>query len=271
VRYREHAPAPALRRAVACYWTLRGAAAATDAAGERAHRVLPDGSLDILFDVAAGDAAVIGVMTRAIVSDAAGAVDLVGVRFHPGEAASYLGVAARDTRDRALGLRDVCGAWGREIAERLAEAAPRDRAAVLDDALLARRRRQPPDARVRAALAALGCGAALGPVARDVAVSDRQLERLFDDHVGIGPKLFARVLRVQRVVAAIDAAAPGVRVRWAELAAALGYADQAHLIREVRALTGVTPAALARERSAGVLGVSELSNPPAAALDTVGA
>ena len=269
MRYREHRPAPALRSAVACYWTLRGRAAE----GDPGHRVLPDGALDLLFDVEAGEAQVIGVMTRAIVSAASGAVDLVGVRFHPGEAASFLGVAARDTRDRALGLREVCGVWGRELAQRIADAHDDDddgsaRVAILDRALLARGRKQAPDRRVRAAIATVSAGARdLVDVARASELSARQLERVFDDHVGIGPKVFARVLRVQAVVAAADAAR--AEIAWADLAAAHGFADQAHLIREVRALAGVTPTALVRERKTGVLGVSEISNPPATVLDTV--
>ncbi len=279
--YTEHAPAPALRPHVACYWTLRGVATAATA-----HRVLPDGCLDLLFDLGTGSPAarVIGVMTTAALtgpSPGGSRIDLLGVRFRPGEAAPFLALAARETRDRALAIRDVCGGWGHALAGRLQdEREGATRLTLLDAALLARGRRRPPDGRLRGALALIGRIAAgagsqtplgVASLAARVGVGERHLLRLFDDFVGIGPKAFARVARMQAVVAAIDALAPRLQPRWAELAAAHGYADQAHMIRELRALTGVTPSALFRERVAGKLGVSELSNPPAALTPTFGA
>jgi methylphosphotriester-DNA--protein-cysteine methyltransferase len=68
--------------------------------------------------------------------------------------------------------------------------------------------------------------------------------------VGYGPKTLQRVLRFRRFVSRIDAGPPAGRAAHdlAALAADAGYADQAHLTRECRALAGLTPAALARQR-----------------------
>jgi transcriptional regulator GlxA family with amidase domain len=68
------------------------------------------------------------------------------------------------------------------------------------------------------------------------AVSERRLRRRFVQAVGYGPATYLRVSRFQRAVAL----APHVR-GLAALAAAAGYADQAHLSRDCRALTGLTP------------------------------
>jgi transcriptional regulator GlxA family with amidase domain len=62
----------------------------------------------------------------------------------------------------------------------------------------------------------------------------------FRDHVGLPPKAAARVIRLDRAVAALLSGTP----RIAEVAAACGYADQAHLGRELRELGGVTPGQL---------------------------
>ncbi len=67
-------------------------------------------------------------------------------------------------------------------------------------------------------------------------VSERRLRRRFVQAVGYGPATYLRVSRFQRAVAL----APHVR-GLAALAAAAGYADQAHLSRDCRALTGLTP------------------------------
>lgn len=89
----------------------------------------------------------------------------------------------------------------------------------------------------------------LREVAEDLGVSARHLRRVVADHAGTSPRRFARVLRFLRLLREADAApAPG----WAQLAAAHGYADQAHLIREARGLTGTTPAVLHAERQAEI-------------------
>ena len=95
-------------------------------------------------------------------------------------------------------------------------------------------------------------------------LSERQLERLFDERVGYGPKTFARVVRLQRAVESIarPAGPRGTTASWATFARDCGYADQAHLIREFRALTGVTPRVYASA-------VSEIDNPGSAPLATV--
>jgi AraC-like DNA-binding protein len=297
MEYREHLPAPALRYYVACYWSLRGVDARRGA-----HRVLPDGCMDLLFDLGHDpSASVVGVMTTALVSTPATPeerVDLLGVRFWPGEAPAFLAIAAGDARDRALAMRDVCGRWGHELASRLLDATLGARLTLLDDALSRRSRRHPPDRRLRGAIGELlhgadvlsrpvpcpgraadvvlrpvpcpGRAADVSSVAARVGLSERHLRRLFDEHVGLGPKAFARMARVQALVKTLDSLPPGEPPRWAALAAAHGFADQAHLVRDTRALAGVTPTVLFRERASGRLGMSETFNPPAALNATVG-
>ncbi|MEU4523858.1 helix-turn-helix domain-containing protein [Amycolatopsis sp. NPDC024027] len=98
------------------------------------------------------------------------------------------------------------------------------------------------DAASAAAFAATGAGGAALVVARvedpvlSAAVSERRLRRRFVQAVGYGPATYLRVSRFQRAVAL----APHVS-GLAALAAAAGYADQAHLSRDCRAMTGLTP------------------------------
>src|SRR5262249_50281251 len=156
VDYREVLPAPALRRHITCYWTLVGAAGL-------AHRVLPDGAGGVLFNL--GDplfdgaprvsAAGVGVVARASLACSLGAVDLLGVRFRPGEAFAFLDLHARGARDELLDLGDV---WpgARGLAARLAEAPRELRIGALDAELLTRLVRvRAADSRVRRAIALL--------------------------------------------------------------------------------------------------------------------
>jgi transcriptional regulator GlxA family with amidase domain len=86
---------------------------------------------------------------------------------------------------------------------------------------------------------------AIRAVADELGISERHLERLFLERVGTRPKLFARVLRVQRAIALLESR----REPAATLVA--GFADEPHLVREFRALTGLTPRKLLRERHVG--------------------
>jgi AraC-like DNA-binding protein len=84
-------------------------------------------------------------------------------------------------------------------------------------------------------------------VADEVGLSGRHLRRLLIDQTGIGPSSLQRVGRLQRFLRLADAQWPTVTL--SRLAAAAGYADQAHLARDVAQLTGTTPTSLLRERS----------------------
>lgn len=72
-------------------------------------------------------------------------------------------------------------------------------------------------------------------MARELAVSERQLRNLFSEGVGLSPKHYARIDRVRQVLTE----AP--RADWAELAAATGYYDQSHMTSDFRTLMGVPP------------------------------
>jgi AraC-like DNA-binding protein len=96
------------------------------------------------------------------------------------------------------------------------------------------------DHEVRRAVVAIARGDE-DPVARS-GLSERQLRRRFEAEVGYGPATLARVLRFQRFLRAADDAGPGDSL--ARLAADAGYADQAHLAREAKRLSGLAPSAL---------------------------
>lgn len=82
----------------------------------------------------------------------------------------------------------------------------------------------------------------VGELAAYAGVSVRTLQRLFAEYAGISP---AWMLRRLRLIEAAERVARGEEVRWADVAADLGYSDQAHLSREFTAAVGATPSAYA--------------------------
>jgi AraC-like DNA-binding protein len=78
-------------------------------------------------------------------------------------------------------------------------------------------------------------------------IGQRTLQRMFLQYAGVSP---VWVLRRYRLLEAAEAVRGGEPVSWAEVAAELGYADQAHLTRDFRAAIGQTPAAYAGAQAA---------------------
>jgi AraC-like DNA-binding protein len=98
------------------------------------------------------------------------------------------------------------------------------------------------DPRVRAVARAIretGGLVSIEWLAGRVAMSRRHLERRFLDEVGLAPKRLARITRFQKALLVLDLAEP--RRRGAVTAAACGYADQSHFIREFQQLAGCSP------------------------------
>jgi AraC-like DNA-binding protein len=106
---------------------------------------------------------------------------------------------------------------------------------------------QEPDPAIRFAASAFDHGIPVSAVAESLGLLPKTFVRRFRKHVGLTPKGFSRLRRLQRVVRSISKAAA---VDWADFAAEHGYTDQAHLIHDFRELTGITPAAY-RPRSPG--------------------
>jgi AraC-like DNA-binding protein len=73
-------------------------------------------------------------------------------------------------------------------------------------------------------------------LASELDVSERQLSRTFNRTFGLGLKQFARLTRIERIVAWKNAG-----LSWAEIAYATNMSDQAHLIREFKSIVGETP------------------------------
>ena len=86
----------------------------------------------------------------------------------------------------------------------------------------------------------------LGDLCERAGTGPRTLQRKFLQYAGVSPTW---VIRRYRLLEAAESVREGRPVSWAEIAAGLGYADQAHLIRDFRAAMGQTPAAYAGSQS----------------------
>ena len=204
--------------------------------GDGPWRVLPDGSADIIWhdDGASVTAFVAGPDTQAHVAPLAAGNRMVGIRFVPGVASAVLGIPLDVVRNSRVALTELWGPVAEELSEQVA-VAPRPEQALA--ATIAARIATPPDptalAIARRLEFATGPGV-VSKVAADIGISERQLQRRCHTAFGYGPKTVQQVLRFQR---ALRLARAGGRL--ADVAAVVGYADQAHLARDTRRLAGV--------------------------------
>jgi AraC-like DNA-binding protein len=236
--YREYAPPRALAEFVECFWQRRLADRRLDPIGA----IFPDGRVDVLWS-ADGQIIVAGPATRSLPRPLTPPFAVIGARFHPGIGPALLGLPAHELVDlhvplASLDSRPACaleadlagaGSAGQAVSA-MAEGISRLAGATgaFDPLVLnAVRGLDRPGARV-------------GELARGLGVSERQLQRRFREAVGYGPKTLQRILRFQRALAELRRGreqSGGL----AQVAAAAGYADQAHLTRESGRLTGFSP------------------------------
>ncbi|MGZ4214542.1 MAG: helix-turn-helix domain-containing protein [Solirubrobacteraceae bacterium] len=233
--YREFAPPAWARAAIACFWVRRGDGSSV--------RVLPDACTDIVWRPGVG-AMIAGPDSEAWASRTRPGELIVGARLLPGAGGAAFGVPLAELRNARVPV-DALGVDPRgELSGALdPEAAP----AALAEVALRRVAEAPPDPAVQAAVVRLlDPGQRVDQLARMLGFSERQLQRRFLAAVGYGPKTLQRVLRLRRFLTAagFDAGFDGL----AAAAVGAGYADQAHLTRECRTLTGLTPGQLVRAR-----------------------
>jgi AraC-like DNA-binding protein len=199
-------------------------------------RVVPDGSADILWRDDGGTVTMLvaGPATEAVLAPLAPGRRAVGIRFAPGAAGAALGVPLDELRDMTVPLAELWGRVADDAAERIAECARPEEALTV---AVQHRITEPPDPAVSAIARRLEFASGPGVVARlatEMGMSERHLQRRCRTAFGYGPKTLHQVLRFQR---ALRLARAGGRL--ADVAAVVGYADQAHLARETRHLAGV--------------------------------
>jgi AraC-like DNA-binding protein len=246
IAYREFAPPEGLSHTAQCLWML-----VPDAVAESAGvaRVLPDGSTDIVFS--AGRLLVYGPSSSfhfVAVSE-----PVIGVRIRPAAARQALRISPSMLEPGPVPLDAL---WRRKtpaIEDRLInEPAPATRLAVFSRFLAAHMRPSAQlDSSVEIAVRQIDRypSRTIRALTNEVGVSERQLRRRFRDHVGLGIKEYARIVRFDRL---LDAARRrkrqfgAVSPNWAALGLDHGFADQAHLTREVGVFAGLTPTELFR-------------------------
>jgi AraC-like DNA-binding protein len=251
--YREFLPPAPLADYFLCFWTQTIIGPQGGSQGVYEHRVLPDGCIDIVL-VNDEAAMVVGPWTVPLLAQLPVGSSITGARLHPGRASCLLGMPASELLNQAIPMADIKGAMrnvelemvieqpnaasrrsvlGQVLQASLKDSAPFDQAVLAGIRWLSRR----PRGRVE-------------QLSRWIGISERQLHRRFSAAIGYGPKTFQSVMRFQRLLK--TARERGAQHSLADLAAIAGYADQAHMTREVHRLADLRPTVLLRSTESTV-------------------
>ncbi|MBM1169953.1 AraC family transcriptional regulator [Microvirga arabica] len=246
-RYTEALPITRLLPHFQCVWM---SSVAVDHLGPVA--VVPDGCVDLLwrddrFTVVGPD------ITAATPELGPGAI-VLGIRFRPGSAAKWLGQPLTGIVGREVPMTEFWGSEADRVADRIrAASSTRDKLRVLQELLAAEALRvEHPRQEAKMIFEFLRAGASVGgrqikALRERLGVSERTLRRLCHELFGYSPKTLDRILRFQRFQAlARTEADEGLAL----LAFRAGYADQAHLTREIQSLCGMTASELVHQLAA---------------------
>ncbi|PZQ28836.1 MAG: AraC family transcriptional regulator [Stenotrophomonas acidaminiphila] len=226
-RYRQHDFAAG--QALLCRWDYLQGAQAMPAL------VLPDACVDLLWD--GTRLSIAGPDTRAQYARICPGQRVQGLRFAPAVAAHWLGVPLHVLADQRVELRDLGVSRLATLADRMA--ARTDAMGWLADRILADTPSGTDTMQVVHARLARAQPDSVAHLARDLGLTERTLLRRCDDAFGYGPKLLARILRLQRFLQSTHASASVV-----DAALDAGYYDAAQLAGDARRLTGLTPTQL---------------------------
>jgi AraC-like DNA-binding protein len=176
---------------------------------------------------------------------------VMGVAFRAGGTWPIFGVAGDELSNRHIGLRDLWSLGGSLRDRILCAPTPHARLQILAESLTAqvgaRATQHPAVAFALQHLHSAPQLATIEDLGRAAGISTRRLARLFSIEVGLTPKLYARVLRFNRVVESIY---NKPEVNWQDIAYQCGYFDQAHFIRDFKAFSGLTPSEYLPRRTA---------------------
>jgi AraC-like DNA-binding protein len=252
MKYTTHLPPPELSGYVRFFWTLEHELLPGES---YVHRTMPDGCCELYFHYQGVFEELMG--TGSQTSDVSGitgpsgnfnrfrvreSFGMVGAYVYPFAIPRLFGIPVSLLSNHSPCFKTVLGAEGKELENRIMEAADNRERISLLSAFLQRgaARYKETDLSMRHVISRLIHSRGNGKVEKLAAesfLSVRQFERKFRDNAGFSPKLFSRIIRFQSALAAYGKKNGSLT----SLALDCGYYDQSHFIHEFRSFSGLHP------------------------------
>lgn len=254
-------PSPQLTDVIQLFWIYQGSTPA-----HAFERVLPMGREEILINLSDGELRcygedgrlrhrtagplVTGMHRSSYVIDTRQQSAIMGVHFKPGGIWRLLGIPADELSDARVEMKELFGEGACQLMDRLMRTSSLlERLRTVDAALCARRFKDAHPAVTWAAaqISRYPTASCVAVLAEEAGLSMRRFGELFTRQIGVGPKSFLRLQRFHTTLHRIHASRTP---DWCDIARRMGYSDQAHMIREFREFSGLTPTAYHTRRGA---------------------
>jgi AraC-like DNA-binding protein len=258
--YQTYQPRSPLSQFVELLWSREG-----ENLPKTQSRLLPIGSMELvinlyedwipLFDCSSrshfgstNGMMICGVHSESFIINNDSKISMMGAHFKPGGNAPFFALPAGELHNQRISLDEIWQGRAAELRDRLLESPTvASRFGVLEQFLLMVMKPLDRYAAIAMALQKFERDPTtrVSEVTDKIGFSTRHFNQLFRDRVGLTPKLFCRVRRLQQ---ALDLVSGKDRVDWADIAIACGYFDQAHFIHDFRTFANCTPAEYLAQR-----------------------
>jgi AraC-like DNA-binding protein len=267
--YQTYQPRSPLSQFVEFLWVRQG-----DRLPQSQSRLLPIGSMELVINLhedriplfdrhsrvergSTNGTMICGVHSEGFIINNQRKASFMGVHFKPGGSAAFFALPAGELHNQLISLDELWQSRATGLRDRLLEAStlatrflvleqflltmvqPSKRHPVVDFALR-EFRRTAEGSTARSPIPTVGA------VIDQIGFSSRHFNQLFRNQVGLTPKMFCRIQRLQQVLCLL---AGKTKVDWLDIVFTCGYFDQAHLIHDFRAFADCTPTEYLARRS----------------------
>ncbi|MEQ9376777.1 MAG: helix-turn-helix domain-containing protein [Imperialibacter sp.] len=249
--YKKQDPAPHLRQVVKSYWRV-------DSEGDKTittQKIIPDGYPEIIlhygshFEICLYKAwqpqalhLLAGQIKKHFFLRNTGAYGMIGIKLMPTALAKLFGLSMHALTDKVVNFHEVANGKFLELESIVSQSPESSQVFERIDSWFSplSTECQNNTSRVDRALQVIfqsGGTRQVGELAVGVGISERQLERLFHQHVGISPKYYSRIIRFNKIFDLMQNQDPA----WVQMALDSGHFDQSHFIKNFKAFTGEEP------------------------------
>ncbi len=239
-KYNEYDPPPILKPYLDCYWSY---SASTTLNLLHAKPIIPDGCIDIIFDLTRQTKAsslLIGAMTKPITNNR---TKIIGVRFKPGMAYPFIKIPMNKLTDMIVDYHEFSGPEANDLSDQLIESdSIKAQLSLLNNHLtlkLSSMRSVEPGIRQALYLINNATGnETVKEISDKIGWSRQYLNKKCLCYTGLSPKFLLQAIRIKKVVSHYNSEKFH---SWSDLSLAGGFYDQSHMINEFKNITGLTP------------------------------
>lgn len=248
--FRQRLPSADLQPYIQCYWQIQKDLSQTSPSIELMH---PDGGLGVILNFGSkliyedraicADSFMDGIHTKTRQMSMLGHIDAIGIRFNPGGASRFFSVPLSDINNSTTNLNNFALDHFLERCQEAKETNPERDILWFVDSLLLKMLKEPRRTDLLMQVLRNRINTSKGTVSiseiiKDIGKSYRQIERLFKVYMGMTPKQYARIIRVENARYLLK---NNINQSCTEIGELSGFYDQAHFIREFKSIVGMPP------------------------------